>query len=76
MVDLTKNKNFFILPSLLSLLILVSVKINFASDKFTLNAERIKFNYFVGIIPMEGFFTLKDSIFAVSYTHLRAHETS
>ena len=47
MVDLTKNKNFFILPLLLSLLILVSVKINFAIDKFTLNAERIKFNYFV-----------------------------
>ena len=67
MVDLTKNKNFFILPSLLSLLILVSVKINFASDKFTLNAERIKFNYFVGIIPMEGFFTLKDSIFVLNF---------
>ena len=47
MVDLTKNKNFFILPLLLSLLILVSVKINYASDKFILNAERIKFNYFV-----------------------------
>ena len=67
MVDLTKNKNFFILPLLLSLLILVSVKINYASDKFTLNAERIKFNYFVGIIPMEGFFTLKDSIFLLNY---------
>ena len=58
MVDLTKNKNFFILPLLLSLLILVSVKINYASDKFTLNAERINFNYFVCIIQMEGFFTL------------------
>ena len=66
MVDLTK-KNFFILPLLLSLFILISVKINFASDKFTLNAERIKFNYFVGIIPMEGFFALKDSIFVLNF---------
>ena len=43
------------------------MKINYASDKFTLNAERIKFNYFVGIIPMEGFFTLKDSIFVLNF---------
>ena len=67
MDDLIKNKNFLILPLLLSLLILVSAKINYASDKFILNAERIKFNYFVGIIPMEGFFTLKDSIFVLNF---------
>ena len=67
MVNLTKNKIFFILPLLLSMLILFSVKINYASEKFILNAERIKFNYFVGIIPMEGFFTLKDSIFILNF---------
>ena len=39
MVDLTKNKIFLILPLLLSLFILISVKISFANDKFILNAE-------------------------------------
>jgi len=67
MVDLTKNKIFLILPLLLSLFILISVKISFASDKFILNAERVKFNYFLGIIPMEGFFALKDSIFVLNF---------
>jgi polyisoprenoid-binding protein YceI len=67
MVDLTKNKIFLILPLLLSLLVLISVKISFASDKFILNAERVKFNYFLGIIPMEGFFALKDSIFVLNF---------
>ena len=67
MVDLTKNKIFLILPLLLSLFILISVKISFANDKFILNAERVKFNYFLGIIPMEGFFALKDSIFVLNF---------
>ena len=67
MDDLTKNKIFFILPLLLSLLISVSVKISYASDKFILNAEKIKFNYLVGIIPIEGFFALKDSIFVLNF---------
>ena len=67
MVNLTKNKIFLILPLLLSLFILISVKISFASDKFILNAERVKFNYFLGIIPMEGFFALKDSIFVLNF---------
>jgi len=67
MVDLTKNKIFLILPLLLSLFILILVKISFASDKFILNAERVKFNYFLGIIPMEGFFALKDSIFVLNF---------
>ena len=67
MVDLTKNKIFLILPLLLSLFILISVKISFASDKFILNAERVKFNYLIGIIPMEGFFALKDSIFVLNF---------
>ena len=67
MVNLTKNKIFLILPLLLSLLILILVKISFASDKFILNAERVKFNYFLGIIPMEGFFALKDSIFVLNF---------
>ena len=67
MVDLTKNKIFLILPLLFSLLVLISVKISFASDKFILNAERVKFNYFLGIIPMEGFFALKDSIFVLNF---------
>ena len=67
MVDLTKNKIFLILPLLLSLFVLISVKISFASDKFILNAERVKFNYFLGIIPMEGFFALKDSIFVLNF---------
>ena len=67
MVDLTKNKFFLILPLLLSLFILISVKISFANDKFILNAERVKFNYFLGIIPMEGFFALKDSIFVLNF---------
>ena len=67
MVDLTKNKIFLILPLLLSLLVLISVKISFANDKFILNAERVKFNYFLGIIPMEGFFALKDSIFVLNF---------
>ena len=67
MVDLTKNKIFLILPLLLSLFILISVKISFANDKFILNAERLKFNYFLGIIPMEGFFALKDSIFVLNF---------
>ena len=67
MVKLKKNKIFLILPLLLSLFILISVKISFASDKFILNAERVKFNYFVGIIPMEGFFALKDSIFVLNF---------
>ena len=67
MVDLTKNKIFLVLPLLLSLFILISVKISFASDKFILNAERVKFNYFLGIIPMEGFFALKDSIFVLNF---------
>ena len=67
MVDLTKYKIFLILPLLLSLFILISVKISFASDKFILNAERVKFNYFLGIIPMEGFFALKDSIFVLNF---------
>ncbi len=67
MVDLTKNKIFLILPLLLSLFILISVKISFASDKFILNAERVKFNYFLGIIPMEDFFALKDSIFVLNF---------
>tara|TARA_A100001011_G_C14188131_1_gene790018 strand:+ start:223 stop:744 length:522 start_codon:yes stop_codon:yes gene_type:complete len=43
------------------------VLISSANDKFVLNAERIKFNYFVGIIPIEGFFALKDSIFELNY---------
>ena len=67
MVDLTKNKIFLILPLLLSLFVLISVKISFSSDKFILNAERVKFNYFLGIIPMEGFFALKDSIFVLNF---------
>ena len=67
MVDLTKNKIFLILPLLLSLFVLILVKISFASDKFILNAERVKFNYFLGIIPMEGFFALKDSIFVLNF---------
>ena len=67
MVDLTKNKIFLILPLLLSLFILISVKISFANDKFILNAEKVKFNYFLGIVPMEGFFALKDSIFVLNF---------
>ena len=42
-----KQKLEDILPLLLSLFILISVKISFASDKFILNAERVKFNYFL-----------------------------
>ena len=53
MVDLTKNKNFFILPLLLSLLILASVKINYASDKFTLN-EFIDFIESAGYLGWES----------------------
>ena len=67
MVNLTKNKFFFILSLQLSLLILVNVQISNAKDKFILNAEKIRFNYFVGIIPMEGFFALKDSIFVLNF---------
>ena len=62
MVDLTKNKNFFILPLLLSIVILVSVKINYASDKFILNAERIKFNYFSRIVKNTNTVRTKYSI--------------
>ena len=67
MVNLAKNKDFFILPLLLSFLILANVEISSAKDKFILNAEKIKFNYFVGIIPMEGFFALKDSLFVLNF---------
>ena len=67
MVNLTKNKIFFILSLQLTLLILVNVQISNAKDKFILNAEKIRFNYFVGIIPMEGFFALKDSIFVLNF---------
>lgn len=67
MANLTINKYFFTLPFLLSLLILVTVQISNAKDKFILNAEKIRFNYFVGIIPMEGFFALKDSLFELNF---------
>ena len=67
MVNLVKNKDFLVLPLLLSFLILATVQISSAKDKFILNAEKIKFNYFVGIIPMEGFFALKDSLFVINF---------
>ena len=67
MVNLVKNKDFLVLPLLLSFLILATVQISSAKDKFILNAEKIKFNYFVGIIPMEGFFALKDSLFVLNF---------
>ena len=67
MVNLVKNKDFFILALLVSFLILTTLQISSAKDKFILNAEKIKFNYFVGIIPMEGFFSLKDSLFVLNF---------
>ena len=67
MVNLVKNKDFLVLPLLISFLILATVQISSAKDKFILNAEKIKFNYFVGIIPMEGFFALKDSLFVLNF---------
>ena len=55
MVDLTKNKNFYFTFAIIIVDIGLSEKLIMQVIN-SHNAERIKFNYFVGIIPMEGFY--------------------
>ena len=37
------------------------------TDYTFLAAQKIKFKYYIGFIPFEGFFVLKDSIFAINF---------
>ena len=37
------------------------------TDYTFLAAQKIKFKYYIGFIPFEGFFMLKDSIFAINF---------
>ena len=37
------------------------------ADYTVLTAEKIKFQYYVGVVPLEGFFSLKDSFFAINF---------
>ena len=37
------------------------------TDYTFLAAQKIKFKYYIGVIPFEGFFMLKDSIFAINF---------
>ncbi len=37
------------------------------ADYTVLTAQKIKFQYYIGVLPLEGFFSLKDSFFAINF---------
>ncbi len=46
--------------------------VSLGTDYTTLTAQKIKFQYYIGVLPLDGFFALKDSYFAINFKNPEA----
>ena len=67
MVKSIKKIKVIVALTLLGLNLLSPIS-SFGSDYTVLKAQKITFQYYVGVIPFKGFFMLQDSSFAINFS--------